>query len=477
MPAQLVIDGQITVLGAVTASWALMHVVALALLTRTGTRKQPLVFLSAVFIVSTVGLALTPTIQLSQVLLFVLVVSVQQLTIYLLRDVLVAKASGAQASLGVPELKQRREAVILFDGRGQPLTGSGNCAKILGLDNSMGGLHQLYEQMGLSEKSAFERTFAAVLNDNEVKALRITLEHGKEKRQSAFDVRLFPVEGGLVSASFVSCQGHVEELDTLEAALKAEQHRSAAFMEALGRASHELKTPLNAITGFAELLQNKGEYLIDAETEQEYLRLMGESGKQMTTLLKRSLDISSLESGHYALEVQKFDLGACLTACVELMRPTANKKGVQLQVVDCEALGAIEADETACQQIIMDLLSNAVNFSDEGGEVTLSANRDADNFAIQINDEGVGIDTPDLARICEPFFQGGSAKLKKQKGAGLGLTLAKGLTERQGGKISISSGLGRGTSVKISLPRRSPASTVDLTCVSNHLGKEGRKVA
>ncbi len=230
-------------------------------------------------------------------------------------------------------------------------------------------------------------------------------------------------------------------------ALAANRHKSAF----LANMSHELRTPLNAVIGFSEVLIDKVFGDLN-EKQDEYVSDIHTSGKHLLALINDILDLSKIEAGRLELTPSTFDLPLTIENAVLLMRERARRAGVELKHEVSGDVGEMTADERQVKQILINLLTNAVKFTDEGGTVTLKADRDGDAIRIQVADTGIGISRADQEVIFEEFRQAGDERVRKQEGTGLGLALTKRLAELHGGRVGVESELGRGSTFTVSLP-------------------------
>jgi len=230
-------------------------------------------------------------------------------------------------------------------------------------------------------------------------------------------------------------------------AIAANRHKSAF----LANMSHELRTPLNAIIGFSEVLGTKlfGEL---NEKQLEYVTDIHESGHHLLSLINDILDLSKIEAGRLELAPSTFHLPAAIDNAFTLMKERANRRGVRLCKEVAPDVGMITADERKIKQVFINLLTNAVKFTDQGGNVTVRAHLNGENVVIAVADTGIGIAPADQAVIFEEFRQGGSDYTRKQEGTGLGLALSKRLVELHGGRIWVESELGKGSTFSFTLP-------------------------
>jgi GAF domain-containing protein len=226
----------------------------------------------------------------------------------------------------------------------------------------------------------------------------------------------------------------------------ASQHKS----EFLANMSHELRTPLNAIIGFSEVLSERmfGEL---NEKQDEYLKDICASGQHLLSLINDILDLSKIEAGRMELEVSDFDLPAVIDNALILVRERASRHGITLgQSID-DRVGLIRGDERKVKQVLLNLLSNALKFTPEGGRIDVRAAMHDGMAEISVADTGVGIAPEDQEAIFEEFRQVGTAD-KKVEGTGLGLALSRKFIELHGGRIWVHSQPGKGSTFSFTLP-------------------------
>ncbi|MGI8894230.1 MAG: GAF domain-containing protein [Casimicrobiaceae bacterium] len=231
----------------------------------------------------------------------------------------------------------------------------------------------------------------------------------------------------------------------------ASRHKS----EFLANMSHELRTPLNAIIGFSEVLAERMFGEINAK-QAEYLADILESGRHLLALINDILDLSKIEAGRMELEPTDFDLRAVIENTLILVRERAHRHGITLGCTVDERLGVIHADERKVKQVLLNLLSNALKFTPEGGQVEVRASVRDGEAEIAVSDTGVGIAPADQAMVFEEFRQVGAAA-KKVEGTGLGLAISRKFVQLHGGRIWVASQLGTGSTFTFTLPLREVA--------------------
>jgi len=226
----------------------------------------------------------------------------------------------------------------------------------------------------------------------------------------------------------------------------ANQHKS----EFLANMSHELRTPLNAIIGFSEVLQERmfGDM---NEKQAEYIDDIHGSGKHLLSLINDILDLSKVEAGRMELEITTFSVPMAIDNALTLIKERAGRHGIALECVIDPVLGEIDGDERKFKQIMLNLLSNAVKFTPEGGRISVAAGPIAGGVEVSISDTGIGIAPEDCEAVFEEFRQVGPQSDTKAEGTGLGLALARKFVEMHGGKIGVTSEIGKGSKFTFSL--------------------------
>ena len=226
----------------------------------------------------------------------------------------------------------------------------------------------------------------------------------------------------------------------------ASRHKS----EFLANMSHELRTPLNAVIGFSEVLA-EGMFGELNDKQAEYITDILESGRHLLSLINDILDLSKIEAGRMELEPSEFDLPAAIDTALLLMRERASRKGIELgRAVDAR-LGIVRADERKVKQVLLNLLSNALKFTPEDGRIDVRAQVRDGMAEISVTDTGVGIAAADQAAVFEEFRQVGDSA-KRVEGTGLGLALSRKFVELHGGRIWLTSQLGKGSTFTFTLP-------------------------
>ena len=238
-----------------------------------------------------------------------------------------------------------------------------------------------------------------------------------------------------------------DELGRLYRELEAASRHKSEF---LANMSHELRTPLNGIIGFSEVMRERMFGDIN-EKQEEYLNDILSSGRHLLSLINDILDLSKIEAGKMELEVTEFDVPVAIDNALTLMRERAARRGQALERAVDPEVGTIRADERKVKQVLLNLLSNAVKFTPEGGRITVSAERTGGVVAIAVTDTGVGIAPEHQQVVFEEFRQVGESG-RKAEGTGLGLALCRKFVELHGGRLTVASELGKGSTFTFTLP-------------------------
>jgi len=245
----------------------------------------------------------------------------------------------------------------------------------------------------------------------------------------------------------------------LEKIRAEEANRSKS--EFLANMSHELRTPLNAVNGFSEIMQKE---MFGPLGDPRYLEYAGDilsSGQHLLNLINDILDMSKIESGKMTLSTEIIYCDELVDQCLRLVRGRAVESNLQLNS-ETDDVPDIEADPRAIKQVLLNILSNAIKFTPEGGRVNIVTKSDIRTGGIifEVTDTGIGISKEDLPKLCTPFSQIESQHSKSHKGSGLGLALTKSLVDLHGGEFVIESETGIGTTVTVRLPLAPPTSAL-----------------
>jgi signal transduction histidine kinase len=240
-------------------------------------------------------------------------------------------------------------------------------------------------------------------------------------------------------------------LDPAPALLQAAQTRRSQT-EFLANTSHELRTPLNAVIGYAELLATGIPGPLTAK-QAEYVTLIRQSGSHLLDLVTDMLDLAQLEAGRLTLQGAAIEPRVIVERCARRLEARVAPRGLRLGVDVAADVPAITVDAARLEQILLHLLANAVKFSAPGALVGLAVRRAGGGaVAFSVSDSGPGMTDAEIRIALEAFGQVDGSLERRHEGAGLGLPLARRLTELHGGTLTIASAKGRGTTVTVALP-------------------------
>lgn len=237
---------------------------------------------------------------------------------------------------------------------------------------------------------------------------------------------------------------------------EAAEEANRAKSQFLANMSHEIRTPLNAIVGMSDALTS-GILGAPVDGRQlEYLSMIHQSGEHLAEIVEDILDLSRIEAGTTKLDRVDLSVPDEIAATVALTGNSAEKAGVRINLDVAKDLPSIHADRRLFRQCLLNLVSNAIKFTDSGGTVTISAQVADGVLLIGVKDTGAGISQKDLKRVFEPFVQVADQHTRAHSGTGLGLPIAKSLIEQHGGQLTADSTLGGGSTFRIHMPMAPP---------------------
>ena len=326
--------------------------------------------------------------------------------------------------------------------------------------NELSG-HGLFDRVHVADRPAYLTALADAASRGEARSVEFRIRRDGERAVQFIwvEMRCQPVDRTGDNAStqreVVAVLRDVSERKTNERALeiaRAEQERAnAAKSRFLATMSHELCTPLNAIIGFSEMMTNES-LVLDPSRKLEYAKLINDSGRHLLSVVNGILDMSKMETGNFEITPEPFAPGTAIVSCCDLLALKARECGVEIKTRIALDLPELVADRRAFNQILINLISNAVKFTPRDGRVTVSAHCEGAKLALVVEDTGVGIGEDDLPRIGEAFFQARASYDRRHDGTGLGLSIVKGLVRLHDGEVDIASRLGKGTRVTVKLP-------------------------
>ncbi len=256
-----------------------------------------------------------------------------------------------------------------------------------------------------------------------------------------------------VRSEFVSRYFLMREKSKSEELLTAAEAGNKAKSEFLAVMSHELRTPLNAIIGFSEVMQQELLGPMGNDQYEAYITDIADSGHHLLSIINDILDLSKAESGHLELNEDTVEIETLIEKALRVFREKATLEGVHLSYDRLGANPVLLVDSRQLRQIVINLVTNAIKFTEKGGWVRVRTEIDAGgHFNLLVEDNGIGISEQDLPRVLDPFVQVESSLSRENGGTGLGLPLVKKMVELHGGTLALESKLGAGTRAVVQFP-------------------------
>jgi two-component system, cell cycle sensor histidine kinase DivJ len=331
--------------------------------------------------------------------------------------------------------------------------------------------HGLFDRVHVADRPAYLTALSDAARGGEARSVEFRLrrdvirdrERGQVNQVDFIwvEMRCRPLERVLMvptpsEAEVVAVMRDVTDRKNQEQALDqartAAEQADASKTRFLATMSHELRTPLNAIIGFSEMIVQEDALMLDAAQRREYAQLINDSGQHLLSVVNGILDMSKMESGNFEIMLEPFAPRAALVTCCNLLALKARENGIDLVTRAPDDLPVMTGDPRAFKQIVLNLVSNAIKFTERGGKVMVSACVEGSRLVVCVADTGVGIAAEDLARIGDPFFQAGTPYQRRHEGTGLGLSIVKSLVGMHGGEVTVQSKVDQGTTVTVALP-------------------------
>ena len=241
----------------------------------------------------------------------------------------------------------------------------------------------------------------------------------------------------------------------LQDAKRESDMANRAKSEFLANMSHELRTPLNSIIGFSEIIRNQVFGPVEPQSYWEYARDIHESGKHLLSIINQILDISKIDAGERELKESRVDMKKLVQAIVDLSMPKIRDASLTLPEPDLSSMPVMIAEEVAVRQILTNIISNSIKFTQAGGRISLSGEIDDNgNFRLSVTDTGIGLDQVEIKKMTSKFGVTDGKFSKSTSGIGLGLSLVQSLMKLHGGEVEILSQKGIGTTVVLVFPKQ-----------------------
>ncbi|MEP9385620.1 PAS domain-containing sensor histidine kinase [Mesorhizobium sp. KR9-304] len=375
------------------------------------------------------------------------------------------------------------DAVALrLDGAGEVVDASPQARRILGVAPELLLSGGLFERVHVADRVAYLCALADLRENEGYRRVEARVRVPDPDGAIAADYRPFVIEmmrPAIDVAGVTALLRANDETAALRAALAASadgvESSELANSRMLAAVSHELRTPLNSIIGFSDMLLHGMLGGFADPRQKEYVGLVHESGCHLLAVVNSILDVSKIESGAYTADLEPFRFGDAVEMCRSMLQQQAKDKELGLRVDIPPEIGEVHADKRAVKQMLINLVSNAIKFTPAGGTVAIGGKRIGSRLHFWVSDTGIGMSADDLARIGKPFTQVQNDYTRRFEGAGLGLSLVKGLVALHHGTMTIESEPGHGTTVTISLPvdappRESAVKTAEI--VAMKAGKE-----
>ena len=323
--------------------------------------------------------------------------------------------------------------------------------------NELAG-HGLFDRVHVADRPAYLIALADAAALGEDRSVEFRIRRDSDSKGGPFawiEMRCRALDRSHDDREVVAVLRDVTGRKVQERALEIARNESERINNAKSRflatMSHELRTPLNAIIGFSDMLAND-QLELDPARKFEYAKLINDSGRHLLSVVNGILDMSKMESGNFEITPEPFAPAPAIRSCCDILALKAQEAGVELKTRIAADLPEVVADRRAVNQILINLVSNAIKFTLRGGRVCVSALCDGPKLVVAVEDTGVGIGETDLPRLGEAFFQARASYDRRHDGTGLGLSIVKGLVRLHGGDIDIRSRLGDGTRVTVRLP-------------------------
>ena len=335
--------------------------------------------------------------------------------------------------------RQRREIEAILQHMNDGILAFDDKGKLMHLN------HAAKEMLGLQNEKTFDEIFKKLNVEINMEAILYLANWTASEQRVKVRDRIVNIFFAPYKDENDLSSGIIAVVQDITEHVKLDEMRK----EFVADVSHELKTPITSIIGYADTLQD-GEY--DEETTKKFLNVISQEGRRMSNLVSDLLTLSRYDTNRVQKEVTEFDLGELAKKCQEKLRIEIEKKKQNVECYVTADVPPIKADKAGIERVILNVLSNAIKYTEENGSIKIYVGFVYNDAYIKIIDNGIGIPKEDLERIFERFYRVDKARTREMGGTGLGLSIAKEIIEQNNGSIDIKSEYGKGTEVVIRIP-------------------------
>jgi two-component system, cell cycle sensor histidine kinase DivJ len=323
--------------------------------------------------------------------------------------------------------------------------------------------HGLFDRVHVADRPAYLTALSEAARGAEARSVEFRLKRDGTRGCAVefiwVEMRCRPLEQSAADSGEAEVVAVMRDItdrkmqeQALDLARSAAEAADAAKTRFLATMSHELRTPLNAIIGFSEMIAKEDTLMLDAARRKEYAELINDSGQHLLGVVNGILDMSKMETGNFEVAPEPFAPRGAAISCCNLLALKARESGIDLIANVPQDLPPLNADPRAFKQILLNLVSNAIKFTERGGKVTVAAQVEGARLVLRVTDTGVGIAAEDLKLIGAPFFQAAKTYQRRHEGTGLGLSIVKSLVALHSGEFKVQSKVDEGTTVTVAMP-------------------------
>jgi two-component system phosphate regulon sensor histidine kinase PhoR len=340
-------------------------------------------------------------------------------------------------------LKGMVEGVLVVDGRGRILTVNDALRHLLSLSSDVSDKMPLE----IIRNAELEGAIRKAIHDGENIALELDLDKSGEKTIEVNVVSILPSNKRMDEDS-EGIRGAIAVFHDITRLKQLEKIRQ----DFVANVSHELRTPLTTIKGYAETLL---EGALKEDRAFQFVQVIKRHTDRLTKIVEDLLMLSKIETKEFNLKMDVISVRDSIDDIIDFVKNPAEKKKISLSRNEIPSSLAVQADRDYLEQILINLLDNAIKYTPEGGRVTVSAiERDSKDIQFSVEDNGIGIPKEDLSRIFERFYRVDKGRSKELGGTGLGLSIVKHLVQAHGGRVWVESQIGKGSTFYLTLPKR-----------------------